>query len=94
MRMVETRSNSCHYHEMLSARRLQQIKDDLAGLKIKSRAASSSSSSSCYPPESAKKMWKPSDLDDIELLDQLDTWSYPIFELYAKSDQNILSHVI
>jgi hypothetical protein len=73
------------YHELLSIKRLEDIKEDYI--------IHNSSMNICYPDESSKQLWRPEEVEKIELLNHIDEWSYPIFRLYDISSQNILSHV-
>lgn len=37
--------------------------------------------------------WSPDDIEDVHLLQYIHDWNFPIFQLYEKSQNNILSHV-
>jgi len=38
-------------------------------------------------------VWHPDDIRSIHFLEHIHAWNFPIFQLYEKSDNNILSHV-
>ena len=70
-----------------ACKRLEEIKEELFNsLGHKNRGQGSS--------ESQLVEWNEADLKGIELLNYLHDWNFPIFELYEKSQQNILSQVI
>ena len=74
-----------HYHEIQSAKPLDQIKEDIV--------AGNNSRKISYPYELSKRIWKPEEVSKIEILERIYDWSFPIFQLYEISSQNILSHV-
>lgn len=46
-----------------------------------------------YKIKEEQKASKTDDIKSISLLEQIDDWNFPIFQLYEKSKSNILSHV-
>lgn len=59
---------------------MEQIKEEFNNKKI-------------LPLGQINRTWSESDLKDIELLERIYDWNFPIFELSEKSNNNILSHV-
>ena len=59
---------------------MEQIKEEFNNKKLQ-------------PFGKMKKTWNENDLKDIQLLERIYDWNFPIFELSDKSNNNILSHV-
>ncbi len=75
---------------MITNNKLNEINEEiLNNLKIGSSSKPSNSDNS-----NQQKIWKENEINDIELLNYLHDWNFPIFQLYEKSDQFILSHVL
>ncbi len=90
---------SCNqqYHELVSAKRLEEIKEEFILSSVAESSPNYKKSDKQFKSilnYSNKKLWKEDDLKQIELLNYIHDWSFPIFELYEISKQNVLSHVI
>lgn len=74
--------NKDKYHDKQDSydNKMEQIKEEFNNKKLQ-------------PFGKMKKTWNENDLKDIQLLERIYDWNFPIFELSDKSNNNILSHM-
>lgn len=95
-KFLKENSDLLSYHNLICSKKLEQIKEEYYANGLSHNPSKIQNKiniiSNCSSEDNLA--WQAEDLKDLDLLNYLHDWSFPIFQFYEKSNHNIISQVI